>query len=207
MTLAPREVVEAPPRGWKSYVEYRDSGAEWIGTVPVPWKVIKVKRLCQVRRGASPRPIDDPLYFEDEGEYAWVRISDVTASKKYLRTTRQRLSTLGQSKSVALEPGGLFVSIAGSVGKPIITSIKCCIHDGFVYFVDLKENPEYLYYVFFGGELYKGLGKLGTQLNLNTDTVGDIRYLFRRDANSELSSPSSTGRQRRSTLSSPRGSA
>jgi type I restriction enzyme S subunit len=29
--------------------------------------------------------------------------------------------------------------------------------------------------MFSGGELYKGLGKLGTQLNLNTDTIGDIR--------------------------------
>lgn len=128
-----------------------------------------------MRRGASPRPIDDPIYFDDDGEYAWVRISDVTASKKYLRTTEQKLSPLGQSKSVALDPGELFVSIAGSVGKPIITSIKCCIHDGFVYFVRLTQNREYLYYVFSSGEVYKGLGKLGTQLNLNTETIGDIK--------------------------------
>src|SRR5205807_6899812 len=134
-----------------------------------------IKRLCQVKRGASPRPIDDPIYFDDEGEYAWVRISDVTASDKYLQKTEQKLSLLGQSKSICLEPGQLFLSIAGTVGKPIITQIKCCIHDGFVYFTSLHHNREYLFYVFSGGELYKGLGKLGTQLNLNTDTIGDIR--------------------------------
>jgi type I restriction enzyme S subunit len=152
----------------------RDSGVEWPGEIPAHWGVRKVKRLCLVRRGASPRPIDDPIYFDEDGEYAWVRIADVSASDRYLEATTQRLSELGKSKSVALEPGELFVSIAATVGKPIITNIKCCIHDGFVYFVGLRENREYLCYLFSCGEPYRGLGKLGTQLNLNTDTIGDI---------------------------------
>jgi type I restriction enzyme S subunit len=68
----------------------------------------------------------------------------------------------------------LFLSIAGSVGKPCITAIKCCIHDGFVYFPFWRGESRFLYYLFASGEPYKGLGKLGTQLNLNTDTVGSI---------------------------------
>jgi len=159
---------------FSAYSEYKDSGIDWLGEIPKHWEVKKIKMLCQVKRGASPRPIDSPIYFDNDGEYAWVRISDVTASDRYLLKTEQRLSKLGQSKSVALEPDELFLSIAGSVGKPIITKIKCCIHDGFVYFENLKENRDYLFYLFLGGELYKGLGKLGTQLNLNSDTVGSI---------------------------------
>ena len=81
---------------------------------------------------------------------------------------------LGCSLSVKRYPNDFFLSIAGTVGKPIITKIKCCIHDGFVYFPDLKINPEFLYYIFSTGLPYLGLGKMGTQLNLNTDTVGDI---------------------------------
>lgn len=162
-------------RRWKAYPEYRSSGEDWIGESPRDWRVVKIRHLSTVKRGASPRPIDSPEYFDDDGEYAWVRISDVTASRKYLLNTTQRLSVLGKSKSVQMEPGDLFISIAATVGVPIITQIKCCIHDGFVYFHNLKVNPEYLYYLFAGGELFKGLGKLGTQLNLNTDTIGDIK--------------------------------
>lgn len=168
-------VSQAVKRGLDAQVETRDSGTDWIGAVPLHWQVKRIKRLCQVRRGASPRPIDDPVYFDDEGEYAWVRISDVTAAGRYLRETEQRLSVIGSSKSVKLEPGALFLSIAGSVGKPVITTIKCCIHDGFVYFVGLTEEPEFLYFVLGTGDAYGGLGKLGTQLNLNTETVGNIR--------------------------------
>lgn len=171
-------ITRAVTKGLDPNVPMKDSGVEWLGEIPAHWEVKKVKRLCLVRRGASPRPIDDPIYFDDEGEYAWVRIADVTASDRYLERTTQRLSALGKSKSVALEPGELFLSIAATVGKPVITKIKCCIHDGFVYFVGLRENREFLFYLFSCGEPYKGLGKLGTQLNLNTDAIGDI-YLPR----------------------------
>lgn len=158
----------------EKYEKYKDSGIEWIGEIPEHWEVKKIKRLSPVKRGASPRPIDDQKYFDENGDYAWVRIADVSASERYLENSTQTLSELGASLSVKREPNDFFLSIAGTVGKPIITKIKCCIHDGFVYFPDLRINPEYLYYIFSTGLPYQGLGKWGTQLNLNTDTVGEI---------------------------------
>ena len=158
----------------KPYPAYKPSGVEWLGDVPEHWEVRRVKSLSLVRRGASPRPIADPKYFENDGEFAWVRIADVTASDHYLEKTRQRLSQLGQSLSVRIQPGALFLSIAGSIGKPIISKIKCCIHDGFVYFPQFRGNVEFLYRVFSCKAPFARLGKLGTQVNLNTDTVGNI---------------------------------
>lgn len=152
----------------------KQSNVKWLDKIPASWTTIKIKWLTSVKRGASPRPIDDPKYFDENGEYAWVRIADVTKAKMYLKNTQQRMSKLGSSLSVKREPGDLFLSIAGTVGKPCITHIKCCIHDGFVYFPDFKGDTRYLYYIFDSGEPYKGLGKMGTQLNLNTDTVGSI---------------------------------
>lgn len=160
---------------YQKYAEYKDSGVEWLEHVPKEWDIIKIKHLSSVKRGASPRPIDDPKYFDDNGEYAWVRIADVSASDTYLLSTPQTMSELGSSLSVKLEPNELFLSIAGTVGKPCINKIKACIHDGFVYFPDLKIPNKFLFYVFAGEQAYKGLGKMGTQLNLNTDTVGDIK--------------------------------
>ena len=161
-------------RTGQPYPAYKPSGVEWLGDVPTHWQVRRVKSLSIVKRGASPRPIGDSRYFDTNGEFSWVRISDVTASDKYLEETTQRLSRLGQSLSVELEPGALFLSIAGSIGKPIITRIRCCIHDGFVYFPQFSGSTEFLYRVFSCKGPFIRLGKLGTQLNLNTDTVGAI---------------------------------
>lgn len=167
-------ITHAVTKGLDPNVKMKASGIDWIGDIAENWEIKRIKTLCKILRGASPRPIDDPKYFDENGEYAWVRIADITASSRYLEKTLQRLSMVGKDSSVPLRPGELFLSIAGSVGKPIITKIKCCIHDGFVYFKDLKVNKELLWYIFIAGEAYKGLGKLGTQLNLNTDTVGNI---------------------------------
>jgi type I restriction enzyme S subunit len=160
--------------GLEPHTRFKDSGIDWLNEVPEGWILKAIKWETQVQRGASPRPIDDPVYFDDDGEYSWVRISDVTSAGMYLKETEQRLSELGNSLSVKLQPGSLFLSIAGTVGKPCITLIKCCIHDGFVYFPKWKGESRYLFYIFASGEPYKGLGKMGTQLNLNTDTVGSI---------------------------------
>ena len=141
-------IQNAVTRGLNPDVPLKDSGVEWIGQVPEHWEILSIKRLSQVKRGASPRPIDNPKYFDNDGEYAWVRISDVTASNMYLLETTQKLSNLGKSYSVPLMPGSLFLSIAGSVGKPIITKIKVCIHDGFVYFLNINRILSF-YTIFF----------------------------------------------------------
>ncbi|EGR2743172.1 restriction endonuclease subunit S [Vibrio parahaemolyticus] len=168
-------ISHAVTKGLNPDVPMKDSGVEWLGEVPEHWDVIFIKHLSRVKRGASPRPIDDPKYFDDNGEYAWTRIADVSSVGMYLTSTTQRLSTLGSSLSVRLNANELFLSIAGTVGKPCITVSKACIHDGFVYFPELKINNKFLYYIFDAGQAYLGLGKMGTQLNLNTDTVGGIK--------------------------------
>lgn len=162
--------------------EMKDSGVEWIGKIPKEWGIIKIKHLSMIGRGASPRPIDDDKFFDEYGEYGWTRISDVTASEKFLLQTQQRMSKLGASFSVKLEPESLFISIAGSVGKPCVAKIKACIHDGFVYFHDLdKKYIDFLYNIFLIGKCYAGLGKLGTQLNLNRETIGNIYIPIQQD--------------------------
>jgi len=168
-------ISHAVTKGLNPDAPMKDSGVEWLGEVPAHWKILQIKHLSCVKRGASPRPIDDPKYFDEDGEYVWTRIADVTASDVYLTEASQRLSDLGSSLSVKLQPGSLFLSIAGTVGKPCITGIKTCIHDGFVYFPELKIPGKYLFYIFAAGQAFQGLGKFGTQLNLNTDTVGGIK--------------------------------
>jgi type I restriction enzyme, S subunit len=138
----------------------------------------KVSEFAKIRRGASPRPIADPKYFG--GKVGWVRISDVSSSRKYLRKTTQYVSQLGESLSIRVDKGDLIMSIAGTVGRPMIIDMPACIHDGFVHIYDLKDtNNEYLYYSLqFIEDKIKSLGQAGTQVNLNTGIVGDIEIFF-----------------------------
>jgi type I restriction enzyme S subunit len=134
----------------------------------------KVASFSKVRRGASPRPIDDPKYFG--GDVGWVRIADVTASKKYLRKTTQYVSELGEQNSVRVDKGDLIMSICGTIGRPVIVDMPACIHDGFVQLYDIEDSDtEFLYYSLqFSEEALKAQGQSGTQTNLNTSIVGGL---------------------------------
>lgn len=136
---------------------------------------VALRHIARVKRGQSPRPIDDPAYFDDAGTHGWVRIQDASKSDVYLNETSQYLSELGRAKSVLVGPGTLLVSIAASVGQPIITAMDCCYHDGWVGLLDLRAVPEFVYLSLVLPETFGGLGQIGTQANVNSDIVGRVR--------------------------------
>jgi type I restriction enzyme S subunit len=145
-----------------------------IGEIPEEWDTVSINSICNVRRGASPRPISSPKYFAEKGR-GWVRISDVTSSFKYLRTTKQYLSKLGESKSVKVDPGELIMSICATIGRPIIVDMKACIHDGFVVFKNLTDEIDTKFLFYYIQKIERKLaskGQYGTQKNLNTRLVG-----------------------------------
>ncbi len=143
-----------------------------------PWKFVPLRHLCTVRRGASPRPIQDPQWFAAEGR-GWVRISDVTGSQtEFLQRTDQYLSALGVQKSVPVDPGELIMSICATIGVPKIVGIPVCIHDGFVVFREISDylDKSFLYYLLeFYTQRLANSGQPGTQKNLNTTIVGNIQ--------------------------------
>lgn len=70
------------------------------------------------------------------------------------------------------------MSIAATVGLPIVTGIPACIHDGFVSLERLHGvDQKYLLYAlkFMEGEL-RSAGQTGSQSNVNTAIVNGLRF-------------------------------
>ena len=67
-----------------------------VGVIPEDWNVPTLDHLARsIKRGASPRPIDSPIWFDHKSSVGWVRISDVTKSGRLLLETVQKLSPKG----------------------------------------------------------------------------------------------------------------
>ena len=136
------------------------------------WVVKKLGEIANIVRGASPRPIEDPKWFDQNSQIGWVRISDVTKSVKILTETTQKLSELGIQSSRYVEEGNLIMSICATVGRPILTRINVCIHDGFVVFRNPQVEIDYLYYFLsFIEKDWSKNGQTGSQMNLNTTLI------------------------------------
>jgi len=151
------------------------------------WEVKKLGEIASIVRGASPRPIEDTKWFDENSQIGWVRISDVTKSIKYLFETTQKLSELGIKSSRYVEKGNLIMSICATVGRPILLEINVCIHDGFVVFRNPQIEKKFLYYflTFIEKDWAKN-GQTGSQMNLNTNLINTTLIQFPKEKSEQI---------------------
>jgi type I restriction enzyme, S subunit len=112
------------------------------------WTEFRIEELCKVGRGASPRPIDNPIFFE-YGTIPWVKIADATASGKKIYKTKEFVNEHGASFSRHLPAGSLILATSGvSLGQTKFLGVDACIHDGWLYFDEFNDkiDKEYFYY-------------------------------------------------------------
>ena len=158
------------PKAGQTVPEIRLAGFEG------EWKEKILGDLADIVRGASPRPIQDPKWFDSSSEVGWLRISDVTNQNGRIHKLEQKISKLGQEKTRVLTESHLLISIAATVGKPVINYVKTGVHDGFLIFMNAKFDREFMFQwlEMFRGEWNK-YGQPGSQVNLNSDIVKNHR--------------------------------
>ncbi|SUB33499.1 protein HsdA [[Pasteurella] mairii] len=136
------------------------------------WEQRKLGDLAEIRRGASPRPIHDEKWFDKNSEIGWLRISDVTEQNGRIKSIEQRLSKEGQEKTLVLNKPNLILSIAATVGKPVINYIPTGIHDGFIVFLNLNADMEFLFqWLEIFRPQWQKSGQSGSQVNINSELV------------------------------------
>ncbi|KAA8348635.1 restriction endonuclease subunit S [Leuconostoc mesenteroides] len=128
--------------------------------------------LANIVRGASPRPIQDPKWFDKESNIGWLRISDVTEQNGRIYHLDQHISKLGQEKTRVLTEPHLLLSIAATVGKPLVNYIKTGVHDGFLIFLDPLFEREFMFqWLEMFRPQWKKYGQPGSQVNLNSELI------------------------------------
>lgn len=133
---------------------YKSSGGTMVWNeklkreIPQGWDSSMLQSICTIKRGASPRPIDD---FMDESHKGmpWVKISDATNSNSpFMTTIKEYIILDGVPKSVKVIPNTLIVSNSATPGIPKFIQIEACVHDGWLVLTDYQEIYKYyLYYV------------------------------------------------------------
>lgn len=114
--------------------------------VPTTWKCGVLGDFVEIKRGGSPRPIQN--FLSDSGLH-WLKISDATGiSSPFINEIKEYIIEEGLKKTVFLKAGSLVLSNSATPGLPKILDIDTCIHDGWLYFPSSKFSNEYLYLYF-----------------------------------------------------------
>jgi type I restriction enzyme S subunit len=139
------------------------------------WKEFKLGELCDIRRGASPRPIHD--YLSEQG-MPWVKISDATSeNSRFIKKTVQKIKLSGVQKSLKVNPGDFILSNSATPGIPKFMNIEACIHDGWLLLSNFNKLDKLFLYYFLLHErpnlANQGNGSVFT--NLKTDIVKTLK--------------------------------
>lgn len=132
-----------------------------------------------VERGGSPRPIQKYLTNSVDG-LNWIKISDGTASDKYIYETKQKITKDGLHKTRLVSEGDFLLSNSMSFGRPYIMKTSGCIHDGWLVLKEKEEgllDKDFLYHLLGSPYIFEQFDKLAagsTVRNLNIGLVSSV---------------------------------
>jgi type I restriction enzyme S subunit len=148
------------------FVDFEPFGGE----MPHDWREGMLGDHVEIKRGGSPRPIQD--FLSDTG-LRWLKISDVTALQTpFVFGIKEHIKESGLKKTVFLKSGALVLSNSATPGIPKILGVDTCIHDGWLYFPKSFFSNEFLYLFF--KQIRQDLVALGNGsvfTNLKTDIL------------------------------------
>ena len=157
--------------------EPKDISDEIPFDIPTSWVWCRFNSICDIARGGSPRPIQDYLTDSPEG-YNWIKIGDTEKGGKYINSTKERIKPEGLTKTRLIHKGDFLLTNSMSFGRPYISNIDGCIHDGWLVISILGNAfvPDYLYYLLSSQYAYRQFcGRVAGAVvkNLNIDKVAE----------------------------------
>lgn len=146
------------------------------------WQNFFLGEYSEVVRGGSPRPIDNFLTAERDG-LNWLKIGDINKEAKYVVATTEKVRAEALNKTREIRPGDLILSNSMSFGRPYISKIKTCIHDGWIAITEIskKLHVDYIYYLISSpfSQHYFASNAAGSGVqNLNADIIKSLPIFF-----------------------------
>lgn len=159
-------INRAVTRGLDEHVKLKDSGVEWIGMIPEHWEVKRVKDVCNVVCGATPK--DNASYWD--GNIIWISPADMPEFGELTEGARTITEQGYRSCGTSLVPAGSIVmSTRAPIGKTNIAVNELCTNQGCKCLTSKKLKMKFmLYCIASKKEQFQSLGRGTTFIELST---------------------------------------
>ena len=109
----------------------------------------------------------------------WVKISDATASGKYIFETAEKIKRAGITRSRLVKDGDFLLSNSMSFGRPYIMRTTGCVHDGWLVLSDYEKHvgQDFLYFLLGSPLVFEQFDRLAagsTVRNLNIELASRV---------------------------------
>ncbi len=144
-------------------------------------KYIKIKDICSVVRGGSPRPAGSAKFYN--GNIPFLKVADLTRNRGlFLTTYTYTIKEAGLKKTRLVSANTLLLSNSGAtLGVPKICTFETTFNDGIAAFLNMENQYLPFHYYFWESKTLelRAINQGAAQPNLNTDIIGnmDVPYL------------------------------
>jgi type I restriction enzyme S subunit len=171
-------INQAVTRGLDPAVEMKESGVEWLGEIPVHWKMIKLSRVANVLNGTTPSR-NQPDYWQ-QGAIPW--LSSGKVNDYFVETPTEYITekALCECSLSIIPTGSIIMGMIGqgkTRGMTAYLGIETCINQNLAAIVPNGElNGRFLHhFLTFAYKPLRDYGRGGNQEALNCEIISSFR--------------------------------
>ena len=133
----------------RKYESYKPSGVDWIGVVPVGWKVMKTSWVFRIGSGTTPKS-DNKSYYTEEGGFNWLQTGDLNDGRISETSKKITQKALEEYNLKTYRKGSLVIAMYGAtIGKVGILDIETTVNQACCVLNKTKDIDEiYAFYLF-----------------------------------------------------------
>jgi len=170
-------IHNAITKGLDTNAKMKDSGVDWIGDTPSDWKLLRIKSVCDLVGGGTPKT-NNPEYWEG-GTIPWAIPTDFQNSPGMeINSTEEKITEKGlkESSATLIPAGSVIMCSRASIGDCKINKVPISTNQGFCSFICKGVQNKYLSYMIISG-LNQELQKRATKSTFAEISRGKISQI------------------------------
>ncbi|WP_186413766.1 restriction endonuclease subunit S [Citrobacter portucalensis] len=181
-------ISHAVTKGLNPDVPMKDSGVEWLGTIPRNWNCVAIKNICKIVNGSTPKSSIEEYW---DGDIDWFTPTDLSHKETIqINDSLRKITNSGfLSCGTTMVPANtVILSSRAPIGSLAITKKSACTNQGCKSLVTFSTQlSKYIYYslLTFNSPL-NNLGRGSTFLELSTDDLGGFKISLPNDDLGEI---------------------
>ncbi|MRF60913.1 restriction endonuclease subunit S [Citrobacter portucalensis] len=181
-------ISHAVTKGLNPDVPMKDSGVEWLGTIPRNWNCVAIKNICKIVNGSTPKSSIEEYW---DGDIDWFTPTDLSHKETIqINDSLRKITNSGfLSCGTTMVPANtVILSSRAPIGSLAITKKSACTNQGCKSLVTFSAQlSKYIYYslLSFNSPL-NNLGRGSTFLELSTDDLGGFKISLPNDDLGEI---------------------
>ena len=166
----------------EKYLQYVNSGFDWVGEIPAQWNNLRLRFVCEFRNGYTPSKAN-PEFWED-GSIPWYRMEDIRDSGRKLNEAKQYVTKNAIKGGGLFEAGSFILATTATIGEHAVLIVDSLANQRFTNLKIRKSLSDsllrdyFFYYLFVIDDYCKATTKTSTFPAVSMELLKNCHVVF-----------------------------